>query len=203
MLQKTYQRIVGTFKKHNGYMTFSDMLANGITVLQMRELEESGTLERFARGCYWCKDCGIEKPKNHKYVEIGIANPDAVICLESASFLNELSEEEPEVIHVATERTDRKKMEFAFDVQRYYFQNAGIKGEIKVEKTKFGTFKYYSKERTICDILRMKNKVSEETLEMAVNHYKTDDKLQESVKTYAKKLRAYRNVICYSDEMVE
>ena len=94
-------------------------------------------------------------------------------------------------------------MEFTFDVQRYYLQNAGIKGEIKVEKTKFGTFKYYSKERTICDILRMKNKVSEETLEMAVNHYKTDDKLQESVKTYAKKLRAYRNVICYSDEMVE
>lgn len=201
MLQKTYQRIVGVFKKHNGYMTFSQMLENGITVLQMRELEESGTLERFARGCYWCKDCGIEKPKNHKYIEIGIANSDAVICMESAGYLNGLLEEEPETIHVATERTDRKKMEFSFDVQRYYFQNVGMKGEIKIEKTKFGSYKYYSPDRTVCDVMRMKNKVPGEVFEQMVEHYQADEKLRENVKAYAKKLRAYRNVAQYDEDI--
>ena len=62
MLFKTYQKITTLFKEHHGYMSFADLRDHQVTVLQLAEMEEEGSLERFARGWYWCKDCGYEKP---------------------------------------------------------------------------------------------------------------------------------------------
>ena len=57
-------------------------------------------------------------------------NQNAVICMDSACYLQGLLSEEPEVISVATERTDRRKMEFSFPVKRYYLQNTGLEDEV-------------------------------------------------------------------------
>ena len=51
-------------------MSFSDLRDHQVTVLQLAEMEEEGSLERFARGWYWCKECGYEKPKDYQYIEI-------------------------------------------------------------------------------------------------------------------------------------
>ena len=111
MLFKTYQKITTLFKQHHGYMSFSDLRDHQVTVLQLAEMEEEGSLERFARGWYWCKECGYEKPKDYQYIEIAKVNPRAVICMDSAAWLAGMLEKEPETIAVATSRTDRKKME--------------------------------------------------------------------------------------------
>ena len=49
MLFKTYQKITTLFKQHHGYMSFSDLRDHQVTVLQLAEMEEEGSLERFAR----------------------------------------------------------------------------------------------------------------------------------------------------------
>ena len=107
MLFKTYQKITTLFKQHHGYMSFSDLRDHQVTVLQLAEMEEEGSLERFARGWYWCKECGYEKPKDYQYIEIAKVNPRAVICMDSAAWLAGMLEKEPETIAVATSRTDR------------------------------------------------------------------------------------------------
>lgn len=81
MLFKTYQKITTLFKEHHGYMSFADLRDHQVTVLQLAEMEEEGSLERFARGWYWCKDCGYEKPEDYQYIEIAKVNPRAVICM--------------------------------------------------------------------------------------------------------------------------
>ena len=50
MLFKTYQKITTLFKQHHGYMSFSDLRDHQVTVLQLAEMEEEGSLERFADG---------------------------------------------------------------------------------------------------------------------------------------------------------
>ena len=75
MLFKTYQKITTLFKEHHGYMSFSDLRDHQVTVLQLAEMEEEGSLERFARGWYWCKECGYEKPKDYQYIEIAKGKP--------------------------------------------------------------------------------------------------------------------------------
>lgn len=109
MLFKTYQKITTLFKEHHGYMSFADLRDHQVTVLQLAEMEEEGSLERFARGWYWCKDCGYEKPEDYQYIEIAKVNPRAVICMDSAAWLAGMLKEEPATIAVATARTDRKK----------------------------------------------------------------------------------------------
>ena len=46
MLFKTYQKITTLFKQHHGYMSFSDLRDHQVTVLQLAEMEEEGSLER-------------------------------------------------------------------------------------------------------------------------------------------------------------
>lgn len=195
MLFKTYQKITTLFKQHHGYMSFSDLRDHQVTVLQLAEMEEEGSLERFARGWYWCKECGYEKPKDYQYIEIAKVNPRAVICMDSAAWLAGMLEKEPETIAVATSRTDRKKMELEnFEIRRFYFQNADIPGEICEKKTEFGSYKYYSPKRTFCDCLRMNNKMPEEVKEEILTWCRKQKYSKEEILEYANKLRAVKNI---------
>jgi len=193
MLLKTYQKIIDLFQANHGYLSFAVLQANGISPLQIGELEQSGELQKFSRGWYWCCTCGWEKPADYKYVEIGKANPRAVICMDSACYLNGIISREPELIAVATDRTDRKKMEMAFPIRRYYFQNAGFPDEIRVKETEFGSYRYYAPERTYCDCFRMQEKLPPELFAEVVGRYRKQ-KLHARVMEYAKELRAIRNV---------
>ncbi|MDO5156048.1 MAG: hypothetical protein Q4D51_08780 [Eubacteriales bacterium] len=195
MLLRTYQKMVDVFKKHNGYMSFAMLKEVGISVLQIREMEREQLVHRFARGWYWCNECGIKRPENHKYIEIAMANPNAIICMQSAAYLHGIVQEEPKQIQVATARTDRKKMEFDDPIKRFYLQNAVIDGEIEVIHTEFGDYKVYSIERTICDCLRMKEHLEESVYWEVVDYYKNREEQLVRVKQYAKALRALKNVM--------
>mgnify|MGYP000069640073 CR=1 FL=1 len=195
MLFKTYQKITTLFKEHHGYMSFADLRDHQVTVLQLAEMEEEGSLERFARGWYWCKDCGYEKPEDYQYIEIAKVNPRAVICMDSAAWLAGMLKEEPATIAVATARTDRKKMDLEnFEIRRFYFQNADVPGEICEKKTEFGSYKYYSPKRTFCDCLRMNNKMPEEVKEEILTWCRKQKYSKEEILEYANKLRAVKNI---------
>lgn len=192
MLLKTYEKITDEFYENNGYMNFEQLKECGVTAPQIQELLKKGVLEKFARGWYWCSVCGRTKPVYHKYVEIGMANPNAVICMDSACYLHGLLREEPEIISVATERTDRRRMEFEFPVNRYYLQNTGQQGEIEEVHTEFGSYKIYSIDRTVCDCIRMKRKLSEDMLMEIEKNYRKREKTVERLEAYAKGLRALK-----------
>lgn len=194
MLQRTKERMVDAFREYRGYMSFYQLQEKGITVLQIREMEKAGVLEKFSRGWYWCNACGFTKPADHKYIEIAKVNPGAVICLESAAYLAGLISEEPSVIHIATERTDRKKMEFNFPTKRYYFKNTGMKGEILEKKTRLGSYSYYAPERTFCDCIRLKNKLSEENYRQILEEFKKQRSSCKRIYDYADRLRCIKNI---------
>ena len=194
MLVKTYERITGLFASNHGYMRFSTLQDNAVTMRQIQELEQEGVLEKFARGWYWCTKCGYEKPEDYKYIEIAKVNPSAVICMESACYLCGLLKKEPGVVTVATERTDRKKMELYFTIRRYYFQNEDIGGDICTKTTEFGYYRYYSEERAICDCLRLKNKLEEHIYIEVTEAYRLKDQSRARIYEYAKALRGLRNV---------
>jgi predicted transcriptional regulator of viral defense system len=186
--------MIDAFKENKGYMSFKELQKKGVTVLQIREMEEAGVLEKFARGWYWCNDCGFAKPADHKYVEIAKVNPKAVICMESACFLSGIIDEEPQEIRLATERTDRKKMELDFDTKRFYFKRTGIKGEIVEKKTKCGSYYYYSPERTFCDCIRLQNKIDKDVFDEIMTEYKDRQGKLKRTYDYADKLRCIKNI---------
>ncbi len=161
MLSKTYTRIIDLFHDHHGYMSFEQLRDMGITVLQMRELEEEGILERFTRGWYWCNSCGYQKPADYKYIEIAKMNPEAVFCLDTACFLAGLNVTEPEVIRVATAREDRKKMDIVHPIKRYFLTHMEVGKFIQVTDTEFGSYRYFSPDRALYDCISAPGKMDE------------------------------------------
>ena len=194
MLLKTYDKIIDLFHDNHGYMSFEQLKEKGVTIAQIQELVDREILDKFARGWYWCNKCGYERPKDRKYIEIGKVNEKAVICMDSAGYLQKLLKEEPKVISVATERTDRKKMEFAFPVLRYYFENTGAEDEIETVNTEFGSYRVYSVDRTVCDCIRMKSRLDERKLEEIEKAYKERNPDIDRLFVFAKGLRALKCV---------
>ncbi len=194
MLLKTYDRILDLFHEHHGYMSFRQMKDLGVTELQIQELKQRGVLECYARGYYWCGICGYEKPEDHKYVEIGHAFPNAVLCMDTAAYLQGLIKTEPETISLATTRENRQKVNIYFPVHRYYFQNTGDSKEIDTIRTKYGDYRVYSKERTICDCIRMERDLKKGDLEEMVAALSPNEKQIKRILEYAKELRALKPV---------
>ncbi len=189
MLNKTHAKIIALFKKHHGYMSFEQLKKRDVTIRQMRRLEEEKILHRFARGWYWCSACGLEKPADYKYIEIAKINPDAVICLDSACYLNRLPVGEPEIIQVATARGDRKKMEIDFPIRRHYLTHLDIGKYIQVKKTEFGTYRYFSMERALYDCMHSLQKVDPKNLEAINAEY---EKHRDRVEKYGHFLKKYK-----------
>ncbi len=200
MLLRTYDKILELFRENRGYMSFETLKEEGITISQIRELVDRGVLDKFARGWYWCNECGYSRPADHRYVEIGKVNSKAVICMESACFLQGLLKKEPKIISVATERTDRKKMEFSFPVNRYYLQNTGYEGEIEEVITEYGNYRVYSLDRSVCDCIRMKNKLDKKDLGEIESAYKKSKGDVNRLLAYAKGLRALK---CIKESSIE
>ena len=194
MLLKTYDKIIDLFHDNHGYMSFEQLKEKGVTIAQIQELVDREILDKFARGWYWCNNCGFDTPKDRKYIEFGKVNEKAVVCMDSAGYLQKLLKEEPKVISVATERTDRKKMEFAFPVIRYYFQNTGAEDEIETVNTEFGSYRVYSVDRTVCDCIRMKSRLDERKLEEIEKAYKERNPDIDRLFVFAKGLRALKCV---------
>ena len=201
MLLKTYDRILNLFHENHGYMSFRQMKDLGVTELQIQELKNRGVLECYARGNYWCGLAGYEKPADYKYVEVGHAFPNAVLCMDTAAWLHGLTSEEPSQLSVATTRENRQKVSIYFPVHRYYFQNTGDPKEITSVKTKYGSYRFYEKDRTICDCIRMERDLKKGFVEEIIRNYNPSRKQIERIISYGKQLRAYRPVMAKFEEM--
>lgn len=188
MYKRTYEKIIDLFHQNHGYMSFETLKSEGVTVLQMRELEDECVIERFCRGWYWCNACGYDKPINYKYIEIGLADSEAVICLDSAAFLGGIKMPEPEVVKFAVPRTDRKKLQFDFATCRYFYTHMEEE-YIAVLRTDFGDIRYFAPARAVVDSLGSVSKIEASSLE-GITAYKNSHKLRvEEYKKFITKLK--------------
>lgn len=163
MLGRTYTRIIALFAQNKGYMNYDTLKNEGVTILQLRELEENGILERFARGWYWCNDCGYVKPRDHRYIEVSLVDQEAVFCLDSACYLAGVKVSEPDTVKFAVPREDRRKFSFDFPAKRYFYTHMEAE-YITTKITEFGTYRYFAPERAVSDCLRETDKIEAENL---------------------------------------
>lgn len=191
MRQQTYERILNFCREKNGYVSFREFKEGSVTIQQINELVAEGKLEKICRGWYWCCFCGLEKPADYRFIEIGKADENAVICLESACYFHGLLEEPPEAVCVSTERTDRKQFKMNFPISRHYLARKGYEGEVIRVETPYGSYQVFERERTVCDCLRLLETVPlEKRLEMIVNYREFSDRDEERLLMYGKSLKA-------------
>lgn len=149
------KRIEKIIKNQNGTLLSSDLDRYNIPRTYLSIMVEEGKLERVGRGIYVLPD-SIE---DEMYI-MQKKYPNLIYSHETALFLYQLSDRTP-FEYSATVPSGYKVVENISDGFKIYYIKKDLHqmGSIQL-KTSFGNpIKVYNIERTICDILRSKNRI--------------------------------------------
>ena len=169
----TYYKLEDLYGKYGGYISTRELLGEGFSNRQIAALKEENYLEKVCHGCYWM-----------------LSDPKAVIAMKSACYYQGLMESEPDVLAVATERTDRSMIKMKFPVERHYFSSSHFQIGIKKIVTDFGKYNIYNIERSFCDMVRLKDEAVIEVF----NHIKAHTAQYERILRYSEMLKG-KNMI--------
>ena len=180
-----YDKIKNIFESNNGYARTKEILEANIHSSHLYKLQDKGEITRVKRGLYrWNND---EFNTSTEIIEVSNIVPNGVICLLSALSYYDLTITNPWEYYIAIHRDDhRPKLPDYPPISIFYFADkqfsTGVK-EVDIEGSKI---KIYDKEKTICDCIRLRNKVGTDVVKEAMQNYlKRKDKNISKLLKYA------------------
>ena len=181
------------FSSHNYVMTTAELTASKLYYADIKQLLDEGLIERVRRGYYhWVQDDG-----ESEVVIINRLFPDAVLCMETALFFYGYSDRNPAEWSFAIDKNvskRRTKIDYpfirAYRVEPELVSLGETEGEIDSQKVRI-----YDRDRTICDVVRNRNRMDKEIFNKAIQGYVKDPKKNiPNLMEYAKVLRVQKRV---------
>ena len=182
----------------NGYLSATEAQGLGISRTYIQEYISANGFERVARGLYKSPDVWTD----YLYI-ISLKNERAVYSFDTALMLNGLTEREPSDIFVTVSRAYNASHLRSTGIIVNYVRDEWVDLGRTVAKTTYGNeVSVYDMERTICDILRVKDKKDPQMFVYAIKEYaKSANKNLPRLMKYAKvlgveaELRRYMEVL--------
>lgn len=182
----------------NGYLSATEAQGLGISRTYIQEYISANGFERVARGLYKSPDVWTD----YLYI-IALKNERAVYSFDTALMLNGLTEREPSDIFVTVSRAYNASHLRSTGIIVNYVRDEWVDLGRTVAKTTYGNeVSVYDMERTICDILRVKDKKDPQMFVYAIKEYaKSANKNLPRLMKYAKvlgveaELRRYMEVL--------
>ena len=173
-------------KKENGYIFTSDVFDNNISHYELRECVAKYNYEKVANGIYISKDTIPDM-----YYILSIKNKKLVFCLESALYLNGLMEHEPEMMTVSIPRGYNATHLREKGIKIISKNNEIYELGITHIRTALGNVaRTYDMEKTICDIIKNKNKMDVQIFSYAMKEYvRRKDKNLIKLISYSRKMK--------------
>ncbi|WP_019552583.1 type IV toxin-antitoxin system AbiEi family antitoxin domain-containing protein [Propionispira raffinosivorans] len=169
-----------------GIITTKDAARLGISRAMLSNLYLHGQLERIARGQYILPN-GMED----ELLSIALRSSKIIFSHETALYLHGLSDRTP-FVHSVTAPSNCVPNNNIQDICKVYYIKPDLfeMGRV-VEKSPAGNLiPVYDIDRTICDVVRSRNKLGTETFLFAVKAYaKSKNKNLNTLGNYAKQLR--------------
>ena len=182
----------------NGYLSVTEAQGLGISRTYIQEYISANGFERVARGLYKSHDVWTD----YLYI-ISLKNERAVYSFDTALMLNGLTEREPSDIFVTVSRAYNASHLRSTGIIVNYVRDEWVDLGRTVAKTTYGNeVSVYDMERTICDILRVRDKKDPQMFVYAIKEYaKSANKNLPRLMKYAKvlgveaELRRYMEVL--------
>ena len=182
----------------NGYLSITEAQGLGISRAYIQEYIATNEFERVARGLYKSPDVWTDD----LYI-IALKNEKAVYSFDTALMLNGLTEREPSDIFVTVSRAYNASHLRSMGIVVNHVRDEWVDLGRTVAKTTYGNeVSVYDMERTICDILRVKDKKDPQMFTYAIKEYaKSANKNLPRLMKYAKEfgveteLRQYMEVL--------
>lgn len=194
-----YDKILKIVEKNNGYVTTKEVVTNGINKTFLTNLVKNGTLVRISRGYY-----GLSNYIEDEYYKIASKSKNARFSMATALYLHNLSDRTPLVFNVTLpfgySGVLQKEKNVILNFVKRELLDLGV-----IEMTSpFGMkIKVYDIERTICDIIKNKNKIDAEIFSKALKNYvKSKNKNLSKLTKYAESLNIEKKVSEYMEVLL-
>ena len=189
-----YNYLKNIFIDNGGILKTSQLNGYGFSAYIINKLLLDGKIARVSSGHYMLSDTYL-----HDYEIISSLLPEDIVYLESALLLHEYTDRIPNEWQIAIGRNkDRNKYNLDYPKIKAYFIEENI---LEIEVMEIETYlndmykntriitKIYDKDKTICDIIRHRNKIDKEIFNNAIRKYINDkDKNLNNLYDYARKL---------------
>lgn len=186
-------------KKGDGYLCTHQALAAGVSKPTLAEYVHKKKLERVAQGVYLAEDAWPDE----LYL-LCLSNSRLVLSHETALMLHGLMEREPGITS-ATVKAGYNASHLRRKGIRVHQVKPDIydMGVVDVKTTFGNTVRAYDMDRTICDILRNKDRMDIQVFQYAMKEYMASDQKNLShLMEYAKRLRIEAVVRTYTEVML-
>ena len=182
-------KILKLFK--NGYLNTKDVVKNNIPRIYLTKLVKGNKIERVSRGVYVKKNELVDE-----FVVLQSKSKNAVYSNTTALFLYGLSNRIPIKYDITINNGYNGSLQMAENVNLFYTKKELLNLGVTDYKLDSGNIiKVYDLDKTICDIIKNKNKIDRELFNKAIREYfysknKNTLKLYE----YARKMNIYNKV---------
>lgn len=194
-----YDKILKIVEKNNGYVTTKEVVENGINKIFLTNMVRNGTLVRISRGYY-----GLPNYIEDEYYKVASKSKNARFSMATALYLHNLSDRTPLVYNVTLpfgySGVLQKEKNVILNFVKREILDLGV-----IEMTSpFGMkIKVYDIERTICDIIKNKNKMDAEIFSKALKDYaKSRNKNLSKLTKYAKAMNIEKKVSEYMEVLL-
>ena len=159
--------ILGVIKKNNNVITTAQVVELGFSRYLLSKYEKEGLLERERQGIYM-----LPEAIHDDMYTLMLRSEKIVFSHDTALFLNGLSERTPFVHSVTIPNNTRLSKRLQEECVCYYIKPELHRIGMTVRQTTLGNeVRCYNAERTICDLLRSRNRQDEETVISAIKNY--------------------------------
>lgn len=191
-----YEKILKIVDKNGGYITTKELVNNNINKKFLTNLVKNEKLIRLSRGYY-----GLPTYIQDDYYILLSKSQNAVFSMSTALYLHGLSERIPLVYNITLpygySGALQKEKNVLLNFVKKELLNLGV---VEVESPFGMKIKAYDIERTICDIIKHKNKMDAEIFSKALKFYaKRKDKNINKLMRYAKKMNIEKKVAEYME----
>lgn len=181
-------RILEEIKSSNNIITTQKVQQMGFSRALLSEYVSAGLLVRVRQGVYI-----LSGSVHDDMFTLSLSSQKIVFSHESALFLNGLSERTPFIHSVTIPTGSFLPKSIKDETVCFYIKPEVYEIGLSERKTTFGnSVRCYNTERTICDLLRSKSRIDEETFTSAIKNYAaSSEKDLNLLASYAQKFKVF------------
>lgn len=177
-------------KKYNGLLTYKDMIEAGITKRQIKAFERDQVLSKVAKGIYYHKDYLVDRMNVYQ-----TTNSNLIFSHGTAAYLLGMTDRYPRKYSVTTYYTNHPKI--ANEIDLFFTKKQLLElGKTVVTNNAGNKIVIYNKERTVCDVIRHKDKIELQVYSEVLQNYFNS-------KVNLNKLTKYANALGIKDKVAE
>lgn len=157
------------FAKHNGILRTAEAVEAGIAPATLYAMRDEGQLIELVRGVFRLAE--YPSLTNPDFVIVARRHPQAVICLISALNYYELTTQIPHAVYVAFLKGVKRPDAPYPPIEVVWLSPGAYRAGIEIVNIDGVTVKIYSKEKTICDCFKFRNKIGEDVALEGLRNY--------------------------------